>query len=229
MIINGLQKLTLLDFPEKTAATIFLAGCNLRCPFCHNSRLVVGEGFEKIPEEELFSYLEKRQGILDGVCITGGEPLMREELFEFIEKIRALGYQVKLDTNGTFPDRLSSLLENGLLDYVAMDIKNSPEKYALTVGVENFDVTPVLKSIEILKSSGVNHEFRTTLVKELHEEEDVEKMAKLLSPDSKYFLQKFVDSGEILSDGLSPLSDEISQKYLKTAQALVPFAQLRGI
>ena len=227
MKISGLQKLTLLDFPGKTAATVFLAGCNMRCPFCHNSRLVEGHDFEDIPEEDFFKYLEKRVGLLDGVCITGGEPLLRDGLRDFILKIRSLGYLVKLDTNGSLPDRLEKLLD--VVDYVAMDIKNTPEKYPLTVGVENFDVSLILRSVELLKTSGVDHEFRTTLVDGLHTPDDVEAIAQWLGDGEKYFLQKFVDSGEILTEGLSPLSDEVMQKCLKSASKYVTMAQLRGM
>lgn len=229
MKISGLQKLTLLDYPGKTAATVFLSGCNLRCPFCHNSRLVENRDFDEISDNDFFSYLEKRKGILDGVCVTGGEPLLNDEIEEFLLKIRGIGYFVKLDTNGTFPEKLESVLKNNLCDYVAMDIKNIPEKYALTTGIENFDVSSVLKSVHILKNSQIDHEFRTTLVKEFHTAEDVEKIAMQLGNKEKYFLQKFVDSGELLTEGLSPLSDEIMQNCLKSARKYVPFAQLRGM
>ena len=227
MKISGLQKLTLLDYPGKTAATIFLSGCNMRCPFCHNSRLVEGHDFEEIPEEELFRYLEKRVGLLDGVCVTGGEPLLREGLRDFLVKIRSLGYLVKLDTNGSLPERLESVLDT--VDYVAMDIKNTPEKYPLTVGIEDFDVTPILRSVELLKSSGIEHEFRTTLVAGLHTPDDVESIARWLGDTERYFLQKFVDSGEILTSGLSPLSDEVMQNCLNRALKYVPLSQLRGM
>ncbi len=229
MKISGLQKLTLLDYPGKTAATVFLSGCNLRCPFCHNSRLVENRGFDEISENDFFSYLEKRKGILDGVCVTGGEPLLNDGIEEFLLKIRSIGYFVKLDTNGTFPEKLESVLKNNLCDYVAMDIKNTPEKYAFTTGIENIDVSSVLKSVHILKNSQIDHEFRTTLVKEFHTTDDIEKIAMQLGNKEKYFLQKFVDSGELLTEGLSPLSDEIMQNCLKSARKYVPFAQLRGM
>ena len=229
MKINGLQKLTLLDYPEKTACTVFLAGCNLRCPFCHNSRLVEFEEVEELDDSVLFSYLEKRGGLLDGVCITGGEPLLRKEFPSLLERIKALGFDVKLDTNGTLPSALEEVIKQGLVDYVAMDIKNSPEKYPLTVGVPDFDISPILKSVELLKSSGVKHEFRTTLIKGFHEKEDIEKIGQWLGKSERWFLQKFVDSGEILSPGLEALPDEISQNYLKIACKYVAFAQLRGV
>jgi len=229
MKISGLQKLTLLDYPGKTAATVFLAGCNLRCPFCHNSRLALERDYTLIPEEEVMAYLKKRAGLLDGVCVTGGEPLLSDETIDFLGRIKALGYEVKLDTNGTFPERLERALESGWVDYVAMDIKNTPEKYPLTTGIKTLDVTPVLRSVELLKSSGVAHEFRTTLVDTLHTVEDVETIAKWLGESENYYLQKFVDSGEVLEDGLKALPDEVMQKCLKIASKYVRMAQLRGM
>lgn len=169
MTINGLQKLTLLDYPGKVACTIFFAGCNFRCPFCHNASLVLAPAeAEQISEETVLAFLKKRQGVLDGVCITGGEPLLQPELPAFIEKIRALGYAVKLDTNGYFPARLQQLIDAGLVDYIAMDVKNAPEKYPQTVGISPFDLSPVLKSMEILRTCGMPFEFRTTVVHGLH-------------------------------------------------------------
>ena len=229
MKISGLQKLTLLDYPGKTAATVFIAGCNLRCPFCHNSRLVEERDYTLIPEEELMAYLKKRVGLLDGVCVTGGEPLASEGTLEFLGRIKALGYEVKLDTNGTFPERLEEVLKSGFVDYVAMDIKNIPEKYPETVGVKGFDVSGVLRSVELLKSSGVSHEFRTTLSHPLHTEDDVEGMARWLGENESYYLQKFVDSGEVLEEGLSALPDEVMQNCLKRASKYVRMAQLRGM
>ncbi len=229
MIISGLQKLTLLDFPEKTAATVFVGGCNLRCPFCHNSGIVFSPKESEIDEEELFFYLEKRVGILDGVCVTGGEPLSSPDTPRLIEKIKALGYDVKLDTNGTYPERLSSLIERGLLDYIAMDIKNSPDRYGETVGLDNFDITPILRSVEIIKNSSVPHEFRTTLVEGLHSEREICEIGKWLGDGEKYFLQKFVDSGACIKEGMKPLSDELMQKCLKAVSKYVTNAQLRGM
>ncbi len=152
MIINGLQKLTLLDYPGRTACTIFTSGCNFRCPFCHNAPLVLTPAENPvIPEEEIFFFLNKRKGILDGVCITGGEPLLQNDIEKFTGKIKKLGYMVKLDTNGSNPERLASLIEKGIIDYVAMDIKNTKDKYGQTIGVDNFDITPIEKSVELLK------------------------------------------------------------------------------
>lgn len=202
MIIAGLQKLTLLDYPGKTACTVFAPGCNFRCPFCHNALLVTHKPDELISEEEFFSFLNKRKGILDGVCITGGEPTLQKDLVLFIEKIKAMGFLVKLDTNGTKPDVLKNILAAGLADYVAMDIKASPERYSEAAGIENFDFSEVNESIHILEESGVPHEFRTTVTAELHSEDDFEKMLALFSAETPYFLQQFKDSG-CLIDGNS--------------------------
>ncbi len=203
MIISGLQKLTLLDFPEKTACTIFTYGCNFRCPFCHNALLVTEKMTDIIPEDEIFSFLRKRSGILDGVCITGGEPTNQKDLISFMKKVKELGYLIKLDTNGYNPDMLESILKDGLADYVAMDLKNSLEKYSLTAGI-NTDTEKIKRSIELIKNSSVDYEFRTTVVKELHFDEDIEKICDLAGKASKLFLQQFKDSGNLISEGLHP-------------------------
>jgi len=212
MLICGLQKLSLLDYPEKLAATIFTGGCNMRCPFCHNALLVtrVSES-ETIDESEILIFLKKRIGLLDGVCITGGEPLLQNDLADFIIEIRKLGFKIKLDTNGTFPEKLAALLNMGLIDYVAMDIKNSPEKYPLTVGLPNFDSAPVFESAAILMNSPVPYEFRTTLVRELHTFDDMETIGRILSGAKNYYLQNFEDSGDLVgSFGVSPVFSAFS-------------------
>ena len=199
MKICGLIKLSLLDYPEKLAATVFTGGCNLRCPFCHNGSLVLHpKDIESISENELMDFLSSRIGKLDGVCITGGEPLLEPDLESFIKKIRSLGFLIKLDTNGSLPDRLKNLMEKGLLDYVAMDIKNSPERYAETVGIKNFDPAPVFKSAELLMRGNVPFEFRTTMVREMHSAEDVEKIGIALKGAPRFFIQNFEDSGELI-------------------------------
>ncbi|NLV86532.1 MAG: anaerobic ribonucleoside-triphosphate reductase activating protein [Clostridiales bacterium] len=199
MRICGLIKLSLLDYPEKLAATVFTGGCNLRCPFCHNGSLVLHpENVEGISENELMDFLSSRIGKLEGVCITGGEPLLEPELESFIKKIRSLGFLIKLDTNGSFPDRLKNLMEKGLLDYVAMDIKNSPEKYAETVGIEGFDPAPIFKSAELLMGGNVPFEFRTTMVREMHKAEDIEKIGIALKGAPRFFIQNFEDSGDLI-------------------------------
>ncbi len=230
MVINGLQKLTLLDFPGKVACTLFFSGCNFRCPFCHNASLVLlPDATEQIPEDTVFAFLKKRQGVLDGVCITGGEPLLQTELPAFLQKIRELGYAVKLDTNGYFPKRLRRLVEEGLVDYVAMDIKNCPEAYPQTVGISPLDLSPVLESVDYLRSCGIPHEFRTTVVRELHTEQNMERLAEWLEGEDRYFLQDFVDSGDLIFPGLHACSPEEMRKFLSIVQKRIPNAQLRGI
>ncbi len=206
MIFGGFQKLTLLDFPEVVACTVFTKGCNFLCPFCHNSPLVnKPEEAASFPEEEILSFLSRRRGILEGVCITGGEPLLHKELGDFIAKVKAMDYKVKVDTNGTFPERLKELAAAGLLDYVAMDIKNSFDKYPATAGIKAVDLDAVNESIDFLLGGSVPYEFRTTVARELHTPEDIEKIAKRISGADKYFLQNFSDSGNIIGSGLSPV------------------------
>ncbi len=198
MTISGLQKLTLLDFPEHVACTVFFAGCDLRCPFCHNAPLVTEiDGAGGMSDEEFFKFLKKRTGILDGVAITGGEPLLRADIKEFMKRIRELDYAVKLDTNGTHPETLSEILREGLVDYVAMDIKNSPAKYAATVGV-NVDMDSVKRSVALIMESGVDYEFRTTVVRELHEKADFCAIGEWIRGAKRYFLQQFTDSGALI-------------------------------
>ncbi len=203
MLISGLQKLTLLDYPGKTAAIIFTYGCNFRCPFCHNALLVTEKMQNAIPEDEIFAFLKKRKGILDAVCITGGEPTLQKDLREFILKVRELGYCVKLDTNGTNPLLLDELLTDGLIDYVAMDIKNSPERYDETTGVKT-DKDNIMKSISVIKEKAPDYEFRTTITKELHSEKDIFAICEIIGKESKYYLQQFKDSGCLIRDGDTP-------------------------
>lgn len=234
MKLGGLQKLTLLDFPGKVACTVFTIGCNFKCAFCHNASLVT-RPVPELPQEEFFSFLKKRQGLLDGVCVTGGEPLLHSDVEDFIKEIRSLGYMVKLDTNGYFPEKLSKILSAGLVDYVAMDIKNSLEKYPLTTGIglepaqaEKL-VTNIKESVEILKNGKVSFEFRTTVVKQLHTEEDFENIGKWLGNVDKYFLQNFVDSGDLIDKTMAGCSAEEMNKFLETARKFIPNAELRGI
>lgn len=231
MVIKGLQKTTLLDFPGRLAATIFTGGCNFRCPFCHNASLVLrGGDVEEVPAEDLFSYLDKRSGLLDGVCITGGEPLINPDIDVLIRKIRSYGLLVKLDTNGAFPERLEALLDEGLLDYVAMDVKNTDEKYGITIGLgENYDIGAINKSIDIIMKKAPDYEFRTTIVRELHDISDVANIAKKLLGAKKYFLQKYVDSGDILSSGYSAYSDAEMLEMLDEARSILPVTILRGV
>lgn len=227
MRLGGLQKLTLLDFPGHVACTVFTPGCNFRCPFCHNTPLVTGTADPEYPLEEFFRFLQKRQGILDGVAITGGEPLLHADIDGFIRRIRELGFAVKLDTNGAFPDRLNALLSEGLVDYVAMDIKNSPEKYERTAGASGI-LPAVQKSAALLMENRVPYEFRTTLVDELHEPEDFEAIGKWLKGTEHYFIQSFVDSGNILSGGMHEASKEKTMRCLAAARKYLPGAELRG-
>ena len=229
MKISGLQKLTLLDFPDRTACTVFLGGCNFRCPFCHNSSLVLGAGEgENIPEEEFFAFLKSRKSRLDGVAITGGEPLISDETEIFIEKIKSMGYAVKLDTNGAFPERLRRLIGKGLVDYVAMDIKNSPHKYAKTIGLPSAPLGKIEESIRILMSGKVGFEFRTTLVKGFHTEDDIETIGKWISGAERWYLQAFKDSGDLISGGLCGFERDEYLRFLDIARRFVPNAQLRG-
>ncbi|MCQ2461865.1 MAG: anaerobic ribonucleoside-triphosphate reductase activating protein [Clostridia bacterium] len=229
MVIAGLQKLTLLDYPGKVACTVFTGGCNLRCSFCHNAGLVTGDiPFED--GEEVFRLLEKRRGVLDGVCITGGEPLMQKGIEEFISRIHAEGYCVKLDTNGCFPDKLEKILKTGNVDYVAMDIKNCREKYPLTVGIDNFNTAPVEKSVEILMNGNVDFEFRTTVVNELHSLDDMRRIGEWIQGAKRYFLQQFKDSGELINGfGLTAPDARQMQKMQKLMQWYVPDTRIRGV
>ncbi|MCR5287071.1 MAG: anaerobic ribonucleoside-triphosphate reductase activating protein [Saccharofermentans sp.] len=230
MRLGGIQKLTLLDYPGVVACTVFTLGCNMRCPFCHNSLLVTKtDEAEEYPLEDFFAFLEKRRGILDGVCVTGGEPLIHSDAGEFIAKIKALGYKVKLDTNGSFPEKLEEILKSGNVDYVAMDIKNSPEKYAETVGIPGFDVSKIQRSIEIIRSSGVEYEFRTTVVSPLHNAESIAGAAQMVKGSPKYFLQNFVDSGNLINgEGMGALPEEELERALTKAKDFIPGSQIRG-
>ncbi len=229
MKIHGLQKLTLLDYPGHTACTVFTAGCNFRCPFCHNAALVTEiDSSAALGEEAFFQFLKKRQGILDGVCITGGEPLLEPDIGAFMGKIKDLGFAVKLDTNGSFPEKLKNLMEEGLVDYVAMDIKNCLEKYSLTAGVA-IDTAAIEKSIDLLMGGNVEYEFRTTVVKPLHVVEDIEKIAMRIRGAKQYFLQNFVDSGNLIGEGLSGHDAENMIRMRSRAVLHVPSCALRGI
>ena len=228
MRLGGLQKMTLLDFPGRVACTAFTVGCNFRCPFCHNSSLVVSPAVPELSQDDFFVFLRKRQGLLDGVAITGGEPLLHADMPEFIEKIRALGYAVKLDTNGAFPDRLAEILKAGLVDYVAMDVKNSREKYELTAGVTGV-LPAVERSVELLRAGETPFEFRTTLVDELHEPEDFAAIGKWLEGVERYFIQGFVDSGDILAGGLHAATPEKAKACLEAVKPYIPNAELRGV
>lgn len=230
MTIQGLQKLTLLDFPGHTACTVFTAGCNFRCPFCHNASLVTHiEEKAYCSEDEFFSFLNKRVGLLDGVAVTGGEPLLHTDIVPFLEKIRATGMKIKIDTNGSRPALLREIAEKGLVDYVAMDVKNTAAKYAATTGVGEQVFAGVKESIAFLLQDTVDYEFRTTLVKGLHTEEDIACLSEELRHAKRWFLQNFVDSGDLLDGSCQGFSAQQMQHFLAIARLQAPFAELRGI
>lgn len=230
--IGGLQRMTLLDYPGKVACTVFLSGCSFKCPYCHNRDLVyIPENYEFFDPDDVLAYLKKRQGLLDGVCISGGEPLLQEDLKSFIEQIKSLGYLVKLDTNGNEPAALNELVESGLIDYVAMDVKNVPEKYALTTGMDPsvFSCDAIKESVAYLKSNPVEHEFRTTVVKEFHEMEDIIAIAKWIAPDDHYYLQQFQSSENLIKQGWHAYDADEMKKMLEEVRKYVPQAELRGV
>lgn len=227
MKISGLLKLTLLDFPTKTACTVFTSGCNFKCPFCHNATLVRDDGGE-IPMEELLSFLKKRQGLLDGVAVSGGEPLMHRETEELVRKIKEMGYLVKIDTNGSYPERLKYLVREGLCDYVAMDIKSSPEGYERAAGCR-VPLDKIKESVDFLMSGEVEYEFRTTVARGAVLPEDFEGIGKWISGADKYYLQGFKDSGDILGEGVGAYSSEEMHSFLETVRKYIPTAELRGI
>ena len=229
MIIQGYQKLTALDFPGKLACTVFTPGCNFRCPFCHNASLVRGSQEPPISEDEVFAHLNKRVGMLDGVCLTGGEPLLQKGLDVFLQKVKQLGYLVKLDTNGSLPEQLKLLIENGLVDYVAMDLKNCREKYPLTCGAEGLSLDSIEQSIALLMQGKVDYEFRTTVVNELHTVEDIAAAGEWIRGAKQWFLQCYKDSGDVLGSGLTAPSKETLQQMLEIAAPFVQRAELRGV
>ena len=230
MKIHGLQKLTLLDFPGRVACTVFLGGCDLRCPFCHNAELIDGTAPAVMDEEELLAFLKKRQGLLDGVAVTGGEPLLRGgELAELAEKIRELGYPLKLDTNGTHPERLREMIDRGLVSYAAMDIKNSPDRYARTCGMEKMDLGPVRESAALLMEGRIPYEFRTTVVAELHDGDSFRGIGEWIAGAQQYFLQKFTDRDTVPFEGFHAPEDGQMREYREIMRPYVENTQLRGV
>ena len=229
MRIQGLQKLTLLDYPGKTACTIFLSGCNFRCPFCHNTPLLTADAADGMAEEELLAFLKKRQGLLDGVAVTGGEPLLRPDLPQLLEKIKALGYVIKLDTNGAFPERLEAVVCAGLADYVAMDVKNSPARYAQTVGAAEFDLAPIEKSVSFLLRGIVDYEFRTTAVAEFHDDASFLSLADWLAGARRYYIQRFQPRDTVLRAGLSAPTEAQLRRWAELVRPKIPAVEIRGI
>ena len=230
MLISGLQKLTLLDYPGKVACTVFTGGCNFRCPFCHNASLVLPERMaHDSSEETVLNFLKKRQGILDGVAITGGEPLLHKDIDVFMKKVKDMGYKIKLDHNGSMPDRLRELVEAGLVDRVAMDIKNSPALYEKTAGVK-LNMKDIERCKDYLLEGHVDYEFRTTVVKGLHTVESIREAAKWITGAKEYYLQQFKDSGDVLEiQGLGPYDEENMKLLAEAAAEFVPCVQLRGV
>ncbi len=229
MRIAGLQKLTLLDYPGQVACTVFTGGCNFRCPYCHNASLVLPERMDG-ETENVLRFLEKRRGVLDGVAVSGGEPLLQPDIVDFLRAVRAMGYKIKLDTNGSFPDRLCAVVEAGLVDRVAMDVKNAPERYAQTAGAAALDLTAIARSKDYLLSGAVDYEFRTTLVRGLHTREDVRAAAEWIAGAKAYFLQQYRDSGDVIApEGLGAFTDEEMRAMADIARTYVPSVLLRGV
>ena len=230
MLLRGLQKTTLLDFPGNVACTVFTGGCNFRCPFCHNASLIENlPSDERLSEENFFAFLEKRKGLTDGVCITGGEPLLQKDILPFIKRIKEMGFLVKLDTNGSYPAALKALVEEGLLDYVAMDIKNAPDAYLKTAGTAK-DILPLIEeSVAFLKTGRVPYEFRTTVVKGLHDEARMKEIGRWLGDVPRYFIQNFSDAGEVLTDGLSGFIPSELEGLLLAVKEYIPNAKIRGL
>lgn len=229
MDIHGLQKMTLLDYPEKVACTVFFAGCNFRCPYCHNSTLLDGTAPAVMEAEQLISFLRTRVGLLDGVCITGGEPLLVPDLQPLLEQIKALGFLIKLDTNGTNSQKLMQLVQAGLVDYVAMDIKNAPAHYGQTAGVANPALSEVCSSVAFLLADNVDYEFRTTVVSELHDAQAFADIAQWIAGAKRYFLQKFEPRASVLCAGYTACTQEQMQAFADIVRPLVPAVALRGI
>ena len=230
MRILGLQKLSLLDFPGKVAATVFTGGCNLRCPFCHNAPLVLpGRGASALDAGAVLDFLASRRGLLDGVVLSGGEPLLQPDAADFLAEVKAMGFSVKLDTNGCHPDALADILDRRLADYVAMDIKNSLEKYPWTVGVPGFDTAPVERSARLLMEGPADYEFRTTLVRPFHEVGDMETIGRWLRGARRYYLQAFVDSGDLVGGGCAPFTPEEMEGFLQAARPFFQSVALRGL
>ena len=229
MKIHGLQKMTLLDFPGRVACTVFTGACDFRCPFCHNFELVDGSAPAVMDEEELLAFLKKRRGLLDGVAVTGGEPCLHRDLINLLAQIRDLGYAVKLDTNGNHPDVLEEILRRGLADYIAMDIKNSPGKYAGTIGLSSIDLSPIRRSISLLMKSGKDYEFRTTVVSQFHEDRDFEEIGRMIQGARVYYLQAFTDRDSVPFAGLSAPSKEELERYAGIVRPFVGQVHIRGV
>lgn len=233
MHITGIQKLTLLDYPGATACTLFTGGCNFRCPFCHNALLVDPKRVQdegELPVTEVMAFLKKRAGVLDGVAITGGEPLLHADMPELLRQIKALGYKIKLDTNGSNPVLLKQILDEGLVDRVAMDIKNSPRLYAETTGRDDIDIAAIEKSKNMLLSGDIEYEFRTTVVKGLHTKESLLEAAEWIKGAKEYYLQQFKDSGDLINgEGLGAFDENEMHELCEEIKKIIPAAKVRGV
>ncbi len=227
MKFGGLQKLTLLDYPQKIACTVFAVGCNFRCPFCHNNSLVCNN-VDELSTEQILAFLRKRKPVLEGMCLTGGEPLLQNDVAEFLAEVKKIGYLVKLDTNGANPQKLKQLVELGFVDYVAMDVKNSLERYNQTSGVK-VDLDAICQSVDFLKSGVVDYEFRTTVTGNLHTEKSIEQMGKWLQGSKVVYLQQFVDSGDLIDPTTTGCDEQTLKKYQSILQKYVPNVHLRGV
>ena len=248
MKLYGLQKMTLLDFPGRVACTVFLGGCDFRCPWCHNYELAVGSAEPVMDEEEFFAFLKKREGLLEGVAVTGGEPCLSKELPAFLRKIREMGFLTKLDTNGAHPELLEQILREGLADYVAMDIKNSPGKYLLTAGLarntesggsageevrqekarQEALLGRIRRSIRLIMELAPDYEFRTTVIRQFHEEQDFAEIGEMIRGARRYFLQSFTDRDTVPYGGLSAPGKEELMRYAEQVRRFVPDVQTRG-
>lgn len=229
MELFGIEKLSLVDFDGKVAATVFTGTCNFRCGFCHNSPLVLDvKSLSPIKEEEIFSYLKKRQGILEGVCITGGEPTLQKDLPEFCEKIKNLGYAVKVDTNGTNPKIVKLLAENNLADYFAMDVKNDRENYAKIIGFDSYDTKTIESTVDFFLTHDYEYEFRTTLINEYHKKENIVKIGEWIKGAKRYSMQKFKATDTCISQGLHEVGKNTAEEFLHAVSPFVKNAKLRG-
>lgn len=226
MIIRAVQKLSMVDYPGLLCATVFTPGCNLRCPFCHNGTLVLDDE-PNVDEQVVFDFLSTRKNKLDAVCLSGGEPLLQKGVAEFLLKVKGMGFKTKLDTNGTKPQYLRELLESGAVDYVAMDIKNSPARYAETVGVKAFSLKPVYESIDIIRSSGVEYEFRTTVTKTFHDEENLLEASHMIEGASQWYLQTYRESENVIDKSVEGYSEEEMKSLCEALRKSVPFVKLR--
>lgn len=230
MNICGFNKTTLLDYPAHLAATVFLGGCNFKCPFCHNMELVLSpETQPEISVSFILNYLKKRKNILEGVCISGGEPTISPDLINFISDIKELGYKVKLDTNGYRPEVISTLISNKMIDYIAMDIKSSPRNYAKVCSTASLDMNKIYESVRLISNSNIDYEFRTTLVKELHDKDDIIEIGSWLNGARAYYLQPFRDNEQVIYSGFSSFNGDELDSFLSILSKTIPNVSLRGI